>query len=91
MGVIMRSIFIAVLFAIGILVTAILFVDAVNAKETTTLEDALERPVVVHRHFDEETHVACYWTERHPKYLSCVQVHGIGYGTLKRIKNDERD
>jgi hypothetical protein len=91
MGVDMRELAI-VIFAFFVAGAAFFFlVDLANAKETTTLEDALERPVTVHRHFDPETFVACYWTDRHPKYLSCVQVHDIGYGTLKRIENDPRD
>jgi hypothetical protein len=91
MGVIMKEVILAVVLIVVGFFAVTTCVNFANAKETTTLEDALERPVVVHRHFDEETHVACYWTDRHPKYLSCVQVHNIGYGTLKRIKNDQRD
>jgi hypothetical protein len=91
MGVIMKELAVVVLAFAVAFVAFFLLVDLANAKETTTLEDALERPVQVHRYFDKETFVACYWTDRHPKYLSCVQVHGIGYGTLKRIENDPRD
>ncbi len=85
----MRSILIATAFAVGILLAAILLVDVVNAKETTTLEDALERPVTVERHYDENTGVACFWTDRYPRYLSCVQVHPIGLAK-KRILREER-
>jgi hypothetical protein len=87
----MREVVIALAAIIVMCFGVMTCVDWANAKETTTLEDALERPVVVHRHFDDETNVACYWTERHPQYISCVQVHAIGYGTLKRIENDARD
>jgi hypothetical protein len=91
MGVNMRSIFLAVLFAIGILVTAILFVDAVNAKETTTLEDALERPVVLERRYDKDTGVVCYWAARHPEYIACVQVIGLNLKQYRKLLNDTRD
>jgi hypothetical protein len=90
MGVIMRAALMAICFAIGILMAAILLVDVVNAKEPTTLEDALERPVVVHRHFDEATGVACFWTDRYPKYLSCVQVYRLGF-KKQRTLNDLQD
>jgi hypothetical protein len=91
MGVIMKEVILAqALIVVGCFVVTTC-VDTANAKETTTLEDALERPVKVHRYFDKETFVACYWTERHPKYLSCVQLYDIGYGNLNRIKNDTRD
>ena len=53
----------------------IVLVDVANSKETTTLDDALERPVVVERSYDDVTGVVCYWTTRYPKYLSCVQIH----------------
>jgi glucose uptake protein GlcU len=47
-----------------------------NARETTTLDDALERPVKVQKYVDKEFGVVCYWTSRYLKNLSCVQIRG---------------
>ncbi len=52
-------------------------VDAVNAKETTTLEEALERPVVVEKYLDKANNVVCYWIKGNPKYLTCLQRRGL--------------
>jgi hypothetical protein len=52
-------------------------VDTVNAKEPTTLEEAIERPVKVEKFVDKENNVVCYWATRHPEYLSCLQIRGL--------------
>jgi hypothetical protein len=72
MGVIMREVILAAaLIVVGFFVVTTC-VERANAKETTTLEDALERPVVVESYVDKENGVICYWSNRFPKYLSCV-------------------
>jgi hypothetical protein len=74
MGVIMRELAV-VLFCVAVLCASFIFlVDLANAKETTTLEDALERPVKVEKYVDTEEGVVCYWVQRYPKYLTCVKV-----------------
>jgi hypothetical protein len=55
---------------------AILLVDVVNAKEPTTLEDALERPVKVKKYVDKANNVVCYWQEG-SQYLTCLQRRGL--------------
>ena len=52
-------------------------VDVANAKETTTLDDALERPVKVEKWVDRDNNVVCYWVQRYPKYLTCLQRRGL--------------
>jgi hypothetical protein len=59
-------------------------VDWANAKETTTLDDALNRPVKVEKYVDTENNVVCYWTQRFPKYLSCLQINDVS--SSKRAK-----
>jgi hypothetical protein len=54
-------------------------VKVANAKEPTTLEDALERPVVVQKYVDEANDVVCYWVDRRPQYLSCLQIRGLDH------------
>jgi hypothetical protein len=66
-------------------------VDTANAKETTTLDDALNRPVKVEHRYDKTTGVACFWTDRYPRYLSCVQVHPIGLAQERRLRNESGD
>jgi hypothetical protein len=66
-------------------------VDAANAIETTTLEDALERPVVLERSYDKDTGVVCYWATRHPEYIACVQVIGLNLKQYRKLLNDTRD
>lgn len=45
-----------------------------SAKETTTLDEALDRPTKIERYVDKEHGVVCYWNARHPGYLTCVKV-----------------
>ena len=52
-------------------------VNYANAKEPTTLEEALERPVKVEKYVDKENNVVCYWTERYPEYISCLQINDV--------------
>lgn len=65
---------IGALLVLALVSGCVLMVDVANAKETTTLDEALERPVKVEKHVDQENGVVCYWTDRYPKYLSCVKV-----------------
>ena len=69
-------------FAFGVLVTSC--IDVANSEETTTLEDALERPVVVKKYVDEDNDVVCYYVGRVPDYLNCVQIlPGLKRGNAK--------
>lgn len=54
------------------------------AKETTSLDEALDRPVKVEKFVDKENGVACYWNNRHPQHLSCVQVENPSW--TKRVR-----
>jgi hypothetical protein len=74
MGVTMKELAIVVAAALAITVAFWVLVDFANAIETTTLDDALERPVVVQKYVDKENDVVCYWTTRYPRYLSCIQI-----------------
>ncbi len=65
-------------FIIGSLTLAGLAVVDAIGKETTTLEDALERPVKVEKYVDKENNVVCYWADRYPQYLACVQIQETG-------------
>lgn len=49
-------------------------VDIANSKETTTLDEALDRPVKIERYVDKDNGVVCYWNTRYPGYLTCVKV-----------------
>ena len=70
------------LVIIGIIVA----VSWASAKETTSLEDALERPVKVERYIDQETGVACYWVgKRGPRYLSCIE---LGITRWNKVKHE---
>ena len=60
-------------------VAFIVLVDTANSKETTTLDDALERPVKVQKYVDKENDVVCYWVGRVPDYLNCVQIRGLDH------------
>ena len=49
-------------------------VDVANAKEPTTLEEALDRPIEVKSFVDKKNSVVCYYFGTHPNYLNCVYV-----------------
>jgi hypothetical protein len=91
MGVIMREVLLAVFLIVGMFFVVTTCVDRANAKETTTLEDALERPVVLERSYDKDTGVVCYWATRHPEYIACVQVIGLNLKQYRKLLNDTRD
>jgi hypothetical protein len=76
----------ALAVGLGLLVTTC--VDAANAKETTTLEDALERPVVLERSYDNDTGVVCYWAVRYPRYIACVQVRDLSPTQHRKLINE---
>ncbi len=52
----------------------LLGVNIADSKETTTLDEAVERPVKIERYVDDINGVVCYWNTRHPAYLTCVKV-----------------
>ena len=68
------SVGIAIIIGLALLVVIATCVDMANSKETTSLDDALERPVKVERYIDQETGVACYWIGRNPQYVSCLEL-----------------
>jgi hypothetical protein len=70
----MRELFIVVALLVAGFFFMTTCVDRANAKETTTLEDALERPVEVKKFVDKELGVVCYYVGRNPDYLNCVKV-----------------
>ena len=43
-------------------------------KETTTLDEATNRPVKIEKYVDKVNGVVCYWNKRHPAELDCVKV-----------------
>jgi hypothetical protein len=88
MGVNMKELGIVVAAALAITVAFFLLVDFANAKETTTLEDALERPVVLERSYDNDTGVVCYWAVRYPQYIACVQVQGLTPAQHRKLINE---
>ncbi len=52
----------------------LLGVNIADSKETTTLDEAVDRPTKIERYIDKQNGVACYWNTRHPAYLTCVKV-----------------
>jgi hypothetical protein len=85
--------FLAFLIGSALIVTFCFFmvstcVNYANAKETTTLDDALERPVVLERSYDNDTGVVCYWAVRYPQYIACVQVQGLTLTQHRKLINE---
>jgi hypothetical protein len=88
MGVTMKEVILAAaLIVVGFFVVTTC-VDRANAKETTTLEDALERPVVLERSYDNDTGVVCYWAVRYPQYIACVQVRDLSPAQHRKLINE---
>ncbi len=52
----------------------IIGVTSAVSKEPTTLDDAINRPVVIKKYVDHANGVVCYWNKRHPGELECVKV-----------------
>jgi hypothetical protein len=83
MGVIMSTkevgnIIIGIGVAIFVCTALFFFVNMANAKETTTLDDALERPVVVQKYVDKANNVICYWVEGERQFtFTCIQKRGL--------------
>ncbi len=77
----MRAAWIALLVAIALFVSCITLVDYTNAATPTTLEEAFNRPVVIKKYVDKENNVVCYWNERHPADIECLQVQYQPWGT----------
>lgn len=69
---------------IGSLLLVFTCVDYANAKETTTLEDALNRPTNVNRFVDKENGVVCYWADQYPEHLACVLVENPSWSKRAR-------
>jgi len=63
-----------ILLVVAIVSGFLILSHVAESKETTTLDEALERPVKVQRFVDKELGVVCYWVQRYPKYLTCVEV-----------------
>jgi hypothetical protein len=59
---------------VAVFIACTVVVDLANSKETTTLDEALERPVKVQKFEDKENGVVCYYVGRYPDYLNCVKV-----------------
>ncbi len=70
----MRTLLGAVVLVIVVFFSCVSAVDWANAKETTSLDDALNRPVVMQKYVDEENNVVCYWPPRHPQFINCVYI-----------------
>jgi hypothetical protein len=70
----MKLLLLAALMVIGLAFVTTTCVDYANAKEPTTLEDALERPYKIQKYVDKENSVVCYWQLRHPQLLSCIHI-----------------
>lgn len=49
-------------------------VDYANAAETTTLDEATNRPVKIMKYIDKKNNVICYWNKRHPADIECVHI-----------------
>ena len=45
-----------------------------NAYESTTLDEAVDRPFKIERYVDQQNGMVCYWNTRHPAYLTCVKM-----------------
>jgi hypothetical protein len=56
------------------MILLITLVNVGNAVEPTTLDDALNRPVKVQKYVDKDNNVVCYWADRYPQFLSCIQI-----------------
>lgn len=63
---------------IVMIVIAGLCLEYATAKEPTTLDEAVDRPVKIEQYVDKENGVVCYWHTRHPAYLTCVYVPAPG-------------
>jgi hypothetical protein len=87
----LRALIIAAVVATALFMGITMCVDVANAKETTTLEEALERPVVLERRYDNDTGVVCYWANRFPQYIACVQVRDLSPAQHRKLLNDTRD
>ena len=72
----MREVLIAIVVILLTIVAFTFLVDAANARETTTLEDALKRPVKIEKYVDKANNVVCYWQEG-SQYLTCLQRRGL--------------
>lgn len=69
----MRNALLGILAVVSIYST-LLYVAAASGKETTPLDEALERPVKVEKFVDEENGVVCYFVGNKPRYLTCVKL-----------------
>jgi hypothetical protein len=72
----MRETFVTLLVLAAGLALMFTCVDYANSKETTTLDDALNRPVKIEKYVDKANNVVCYWQEG-SQYLTCLQRRGL--------------
>ena len=67
----MRGVLLLMVLAVGPLMVAL---EYATAKETTTLDEATNRPVVIEKYIDKKNNVICYWNKRHPADIECVHL-----------------
>jgi hypothetical protein len=82
----MRSFIIAVVVLVLGAFVVTKCVDVANSKEPTTLDDALNRPVVVQKYEDKENGVVCYWRTNRGRLANsfqCVNVKKNMWGAPK--------
>ena len=84
-----RELLIALALAVPICFIVLTCVDVANAYETKTLEDVIDGGHNMKRYYDNETGVVCYWNERHPAYINCVQVRPIGRNEIRSLKDGD--
>jgi hypothetical protein len=77
MGVIMKEFLITIAAVILFCVLFIFAAEKTHSKETTTLDDAINRPVVIEKYVDKANNVVCYYEQKNPRFLTCLQRRGL--------------
>jgi hypothetical protein len=63
---------------VGMVLASLVAGGISTAMDTTTLDDALERKVVIEKFVDKANNVVCYWVKGEPKFtFACLQRRGL--------------